>query len=145
MGQSFESIDVGETIQGKPFSPTRETIREFCDASLDYNPLHLDDEYMTGSFGKTKFSGVIMHGMTNFGVLTKMLTDWLYPIGGVHRRLEARWKAPVKPGDTIFPKATISAKKSTGKSRWVVLAVELKNQNGAEIAVGEALAEFPLP
>jgi 3-hydroxybutyryl-CoA dehydratase len=70
----FESLVVGHEIVGKPFAPTRETIREFCDASLDYNPLHLDDNYMKGSFGKSSFGGIIMHGMTNFGLLTRMLT-----------------------------------------------------------------------
>ncbi|RAI44653.1 phosphate acetyltransferase [Rhodoplanes roseus] len=140
---SFESLAIGDTIAGTPFAPTRETIREFCDASLDYNPLHWDDAYMKGNFGKTSFGGIIMHGMTNFGILTKMLTDWLYPMGGVHRRLETRWKAPVKPGDTIVPTGTITAKKETAGSRWAVIAVEIKNQHGTTIAQGEAMAEFP--
>ncbi len=60
---------------------------------------------MQGNFGKTNFGGIIMHGMNNFGVITRMLTDWLYERGGVQRRLETRWKAPVKPGDTITPHA----------------------------------------
>jgi len=97
----FESLVVGQEIMGKPFAPTRETIREFCDASLDYNPLHLDDNYMKSSFGKTSFGGIIMHGMTNFGLLTGMLTDWAYAHDAVHRRLETRWRLPVKPGDVI--------------------------------------------
>ena len=33
----------------------RESIRLFCDASLDYNPLHLDDDYMKGSFRQDQF------------------------------------------------------------------------------------------
>jgi len=103
----FDELVVGYEISGSPFSPTRETIREFCEASLDFNPLHLDDEYMKGRFGKTEFGGIIMHGMNNFAVITRMLTDWLYPIGGVQRRLETRWKIPVKPGDTISPRAVI--------------------------------------
>ena len=101
---AFETLKAGQQIDGTPFSPTRESIRDFCEASLDYNPLHLDDDYMQGSFGKTQFGGIIMHGMNNFGVITKMLTDWLYPQGGVQRRLETRWKIPVKPGDTITPR-----------------------------------------
>jgi acyl dehydratase len=143
MSQTFETIQIGHSIAGKPWSPTRETIREFCEASLDYNPLHWDDDYMKGSFGKTHFGGIIQHGMTNFGILTKMITDWLYPMGGVHRRLETRWKTPVKPGDTIYPSGTVSAKKATQKSRWAVLTIELKNQHGAMVATGEALVEFP--
>ena len=81
MTNAFEETRVGQRLDGPRFAVTRETIRAFCDASLDYNPLHLDDKYMEGSFGKTEFGGVIMHGMTNFGLVSRMLTDWLYPRG----------------------------------------------------------------
>lgn len=143
MNTAFDTIQTGQVINGTPFSPTRESIREFCEASLDFNPLHLDDEYMKGNFGKTSFGGIIMHGMNNFGVISKMLTDWLYPMGGVHRRLETRWKAPVKPGDTIQPTAVITSMKETLRSRWVTLDVQVKNQRGEVVAVGEAMVEFP--
>ncbi len=136
-------IKTGLVIQGTSFSPTRETIWEFCEASLDYNPLHWDDEYMKGNFGKTNFGGIIMHGMSNFSLITKMLTDWAYPLGGNHKRLETRWKSPVKPGDTIRPVGTITKSKKTEKSTWVVMAVQVKNQDDTLVAEGEALLEFP--
>ena len=139
----FDELVVGYEISGSPFSPTRETIREFCEASLDFNPLHLDDEYMKGRFGKTEFGGIIMHGMNNFAVITRMLTDWLYPIGGVQRRLETRWKIPVKPGDTISPRAVIREIKTTERSRWIRLDVEVLNQRNELVAQGDAMAEFP--
>ena len=145
MDEAFDALEQGHAINGPSFSVSRETIREFCEASLDFNPLHWDDAYMKGSFGKTKFDGIIMHGMTNFGLITRMLTDWLYPLGGVQRRLETRWKMPVKPGDSIQPVARISKKKQTRTSRWVVLDIEVKNQRGETVAIGEAMAEFPRP
>jgi acyl dehydratase len=144
MSHPFDNILTGTRIEGVPFSPTRESIREFCEASLDFNPLHLDDEYMKGSFGKTHFGGIIMHGMNNFGVISKMLTDWLYPIGGVHRRLETRWKSPVKPGDTIRPQAVVTARKETAKSRWITLDVLVLNQRDEVVTQGEAMVEFPV-
>ena len=143
MNNAFDTIKTGMSIQGMPFSPTRESIREFCEASLDFNPLHLDDEYTKGNFGKTNFGGIIMHGMNNFGIINKMLTDWVYPLGGIHRRLETRWKVPVKPGDTIQPNAVVTATKKTEKSRWATLDVEVTNQRGEIVAVGEAMVEFP--
>ena len=143
MTSAFDSIQSGMKVQGTPFSPTRESIREFCEASLDFNPLHLDDEYTRSSFGKTNFGGIIMHGMNNFGVINKMLTDWLYPLGGVHRRLETRWKVPVKPGDTITPSAVVTATRKTGKSQWANLDVKVTNQRGEIVAAGEAMVEFP--
>ncbi|MBP7598297.1 MAG: MaoC family dehydratase [Pseudoxanthomonas sp.] len=137
-------FEAGHKITGTPFSPTRETIRAFCEASLDFNPLHLDDEYMKGDFGKTNFGGIIMHGMNNFGVITKMLTDWIYAHGGVQRRLETRWKMPVKPGDTITPSAVVKAGKDTQTGRWFMLDVQVQNQRGEVVAVGEAMVEIPL-
>jgi len=140
----YDSIAAGEAFKGVPFEVSRETIRDFAEGSLDFNPLHLDDNYMHGQFGKTKFKGVIMHGMTNFGLLTRMLTDWLAPRGGVHKRMETRWLAPVYPGDTITPAGKVQQKNATGKSRWMVIDVEMLNQKGELIAAGEAMAEFPL-
>jgi len=144
MADAYDTIAPGLAVPGPAFAVTRETIREFCEASLDFNPLHLDDKYMEGSFGKTKFGGIIMHGMTNFGLLTRMLTDWAMPLGGVHRRLETRWRAPVKPGDTIQPQARVTAKQATHRSRWVTLDVLMLNQRGETIATGEAMVEFPV-
>lgn len=145
MHHLFDTLQPGHVIEGEDFGPTRESIRAFCEASLDFNPLHLDDTYMQGSFGKTHFGGIIMHGMNNFGVITKMLTDWLYPAGGVQRRLETRWKAPVKPGDTITPSAVVSAVRATAEGRWANLDVKVQNQRGEIVAVGEAMVEFPVP
>ena len=143
MSAAFDLIRVGDSIEGEPFAVSRASIREFCDASLDYNPLHLDDDYMQGSFGKTQFGGVIMHGMTNFGLISRMLTDWLYARGAIHRRLETRWLAPVRPGDEIRPQAVVTARKTTAGGRWITLDVQMRNQRGEQVARGEAMAEFP--
>ena len=140
----YDSINAGDAFKGTAFAVSRETIRDFAEGSLDFNPLHLDDNYMHGQFGKTRFKGVIMHGMTNFGLLTRMLTDWLGPRGGVHKRLETRWLAPCYPGDTIIPVGKVKQKNITGKSRWMLIGVEMRNQSGELIAAGDAMAEFPL-
>ncbi len=43
MTTSFDKLSTGDTIDGPSFAVSRESIRLFCDGSLDYNPLHLDD------------------------------------------------------------------------------------------------------
>jgi 3-hydroxybutyryl-CoA dehydratase len=141
---NFDSLEPGSRIDGPSFAVSRESIRLFCEASLDYNPLHLDDDYMAGEFGKTKFDGIIMHGMNNFGLITRMLTDWAEPLRATHRRLETRWLKPVKPGDTIQPQGTVKSKTRSEKARWVVIDVTVHNQHGEPVASGEALVEFPL-
>jgi acyl dehydratase len=143
MTTTFESLNPGDSIAGAPFPVSRESIRLFCDASLDYNPLHLDDDYMKGQFGKTQFGGIIMHGMNNFGLISRMITDWAYAAGAVHRRLETRWVKPVRPGDTIRPAGTVASKQATAKSRWVLIDVVVRNQQDEKVATGEAMVEFP--
>ncbi|HLZ04458.1 MAG TPA: MaoC family dehydratase [Bradyrhizobium sp.] len=144
MTVTFDNLRAGDTIIGPSFAVSRESIRLFCDASLDYNPLHLDDAYMKGNFGKTSFGGIIMHGMNNFGLITRMLTDWAMPSGAIHRRLETRWVKPVKPGDTIRPSGIIKTKQVTSKSRWVLIDVIVQNQRDEPVATGEAMVEFPV-
>lgn len=140
---NFDAVATGDLIDGQSFAVTRESIRLFCDASLDYNPLHLDDAYMQGNFGKTNFGGIVMHGMNNFGLISRMLTDWAGPPGAVHRRLETRWIKPVRPGDTIRPSGVVKSKQATVKSRWVLIDVMVRNQNDEKVATGEAMVEFP--
>jgi 3-hydroxybutyryl-CoA dehydratase len=142
MATNFETLTPGTRIDGPKFAVSRESIRDFCDGSLDYNPLHLDDDYMKGDFGGTNFGGIIMHGMNNFGLMTRMLTDWAYPLGAVHRRLETRWLKPVRPGDIIQPTGTVKGKTRSPKSGWVVIEVVVHNQRGEPVATGEALVEF---
>jgi 3-hydroxybutyryl-CoA dehydratase len=131
MTTTFDSLAAGDAIAGPKLAVTRESVRHFCDAPLD-DPLH-PDESMKGSAGKT-----------NFGLISRMITDWAYPAGAVHRRLETHWVKPVKPGDLIQPSGTIKAKQSTAKSRWVLIDVVVRNQHGEKVATGEAMVEFPM-
>ena len=143
MAATFESLNAGDAIEGPKFAVSRQSIRLFCDASLDYNPLHLDDEFMKGDFGKTNFGGIIMHGMNSFGLISRMITDWAYPLDAIHRRLETRWVKPVRPGDTIQPSGIVKSKQVTSNSRWVLIDVLVCNQAGEKVATGEAMVEFP--
>src|SRR2546427_9512929 len=117
MTTTFESLSAGDAIDGPKFAVSRESIRLFCDASLDYNPLHLDDDYMKGNFGKTNFGGIIMHGMNNFGLISRMITDWACPAGAVHRRFETRGGKPGPPRATIPPPRNNKGQQTTEKTR----------------------------
>ena len=141
---AFDAVQVGQVVTGEPLTVTVEHIKNFAEASHDYNALHLDENFMESTkFGKTQFEGVIAHGLFNFSRISKTLTDWLWPQGALHRRLETRHLTPVYPGDTITTYATVASKYQTLKSRWIQMDIELKNQKGQIIASGEALAEYP--
>lgn len=139
----YEEIEIGHVIDGPSIDVTKDMIREFAEASFDFNALHLDDTFMGREFGKTRFEGVIAHGMMTFSLMTRMMTDWLWPRGGIHRRLEARWLKPVYHDDTITFRATVSNKLKTLKGQWILFNLEVNNQNGDLVATGESMAESP--
>jgi acyl dehydratase len=84
-----------------------------------------------------------MHGINNFGLISRMITDRAYPAGAIHRRLETRWVKPVRPGDTIQPTGIVKSKQATANSRWVLIEVMARSQNDEKVATGEAMVEFP--
>lgn len=129
MATTFDSVCAGDSIDGPRVAVSRNVMRLCCEASSD-NPLKLDDACMKSRAG--------------FGPITRMITEWAYPAGATHRRLETRWIKPVQPGDTIQPSGIVRAKQSTGKSRWVLIELQVKNQRGEKVATGEARVEFPM-
>jgi len=138
-----QEIQVGQRIHGPTVTVTNEMIRQFAEASCDFNALHLDDKFMERSFGKTRFDKVIAHGMMTFSLMTRMMTDWLWPRGKTHRRLETRWLKPVYPGDTITCSATVTKQIKTLKGNWILFSLQVKNQKGELVATGESMAESP--
>jgi len=120
---------------------TQEGIRRYAEASGDYNPIHVDEEYAR----TTPFGGTIAHGMLVLAYLSEMMAaafgdDWL--AGG---RLKVRFRAPARPGDTLTARAeTRRARLPDGQARQVsddrVLeyGIECCNQRGEALVSGTA-------
>ena len=100
----YDEISIGDEIPGPELRVTREAIEEFAAASFDHNPLHWDDKFLreTKFTGDTQFDDVIMHGLMTYSLMTRAMTDWLWPDNGNHRRLETRFRKPIYPGDATF-------------------------------------------
>ena len=143
-GLTYASIDVGWQFPGPRVSVTREMIQEFATASYDHNPLHWDNDYLekTVFAGGKKFDDVIGHGLMTYSLMTRAMTDWLWPDVGEHRRLETRFRKPVYPGDVIAINGQVTDKRETKKGKWLVCDLTVTNQHGDTVATGEALAEI---
>lgn len=136
-------IEPGFALEGPAFTVSHATIKAFARSVMDFNPLHLDDGFMRDTrFGKTQFEGVIMHGQTAYGLVTRMFTDWAAEVEGELRRVELRFLKPVHPGNTITPSATVQLSKDTTTSHWLVFDVSVTNQDGVLTARGEAQVEL---
>ncbi len=137
----WDQIVPGEPRKTILYTSTLEAIQKYCRVVGDLHPLYFDEEYA----GKSPYEGLIappaIHILLMFACTPA--DDWMYPLGGIHRRLETRWKAAIKPGDTITPSAVVTSKKQTAQSRWLSLDILVRNQRGEILAQAEAMVEFP--
>ncbi len=101
-GYDIEDIAVGMSAE------TAKTITDadivlFAGVSTDVNAVHMDEE-----FGKTTmFGGRIAHGMLSASLLSAVLGNRLPGPGTIYLSQSLRFRAPVRPGDTVHAKATV--------------------------------------
>ena len=102
------SATIGKTI-------TDADIVLFAGISTDTNAVHLDEE-----FGKsTAFGGRIAHGMLSAGFLSAALGAHLPGPGTIYLGQTLKFKAPVRPGDTV--KTTVTVKEVVVEKKRAIM------------------------
>ena len=120
-------------------------ISAYAAASYDFNPLHLDQDWMAeAEFGSTRFGEVIAHGLMIYSLVTRMLTDVVYPLGGWHERCEMRFTAPVRAGDTVTTSGVVSHVRRIGGQLLYTATVRAERQDATVVAIGDAMGRVPL-
>lgn len=101
-GYDIEDITVGMSAEtGKTI--TDADIVMFAGVSTDVNAVHMDEE-----FGKsTMFGGRIAHGMLSASLISAVLGNRLPGPGVIYMSQSLRFRAPVRPGDTVRAKVTV--------------------------------------
>jgi 3-hydroxybutyryl-CoA dehydratase len=94
-------------------------------------------------FGSTRFGEVIAHGLMTYSLVTRMLTDVVYPLGGWHERCEMRFNAPVRAGDTVTTSGVVSHVRQMGAQLLYAAAVRAERQDATVVAVGDAMGRVP--
>jgi 3-hydroxybutyryl-CoA dehydratase len=101
-GYYFEDLAVGMTEAfGKTI--TDADIVMFSGVSGDTNPLHLDDSFAA----RTQFGGRIAHGMLTASLLSTIFGTRMPGPGCIYMSQAIRFRAPVRPGDTVLARATV--------------------------------------
>jgi 3-hydroxybutyryl-CoA dehydratase len=140
----FEELELGYEIPPQSKAINQEKITRNAEASLDYNPIHIDPEYCRkiNLLGK---GTTIAHGMMTLSFMGKIVTDWVYPAGGYMKSLEGKFTAPVRPGDEIAVHAVVTEKHYAAKKEdnFVVLDIWCENQDRTKVSVGSASAVIP--
>ena len=94
---------------------TEADIVMFAGVSGDNNAVHLDEEFAQ----TTPFKGRIAHGMLSASVISAAIAGRLPGPGTIYLSQNLRFKAPVRPGDTV--RATVTVKEVLTEKRRVVL------------------------
>jgi 3-hydroxybutyryl-CoA dehydratase len=108
----------------------------FAAVTGDNNPVHLDAEFAaTTSFGER-----IAHGMLSAGYISAVIGTTLPGPGAIYLSQSLRFKRPVKIGDEVTARATIT-EIDAAKARVTLATVCLVN--GKPVVEGEALIMVP--
>lgn len=126
----YEDIEIGEVEEYGKYDVTKEEIKEFA-RKYDPQPFHLDEEAAKESiFGELVASGwhtaaIMMH-------LSVEGSDEETAFLGSFGIDELRWKAPVRPGDTLRRRSNVIEKRlseSRDDRGYVKSRIEGLNQN----------------
>jgi 3-hydroxybutyryl-CoA dehydratase len=108
----------------------------FSAVSADINPVHLDETFAAG----TVFKGRIAHGMLSASLISGVLANRLPGPGTIYLGQNLKFKAPVRPGDTVT--ATVTIKEVNIDKKRVVLDTTC-TVAGKAVIEGEATVMFP--
>ncbi|MBU4433305.1 MAG: MaoC family dehydratase [Alphaproteobacteria bacterium] len=108
----------------------------FAAVTGDNNPVHLDADYAA----TTAFGERIAHGMLSAGYISAVIGTQLPGPGAIYMSQSLRFKRPVKIGDEVTARATIT-EIDTAKARVTLATVCLVN--GKPVLEGEALIMVP--
>ncbi len=103
----------------------------FAGVTTDTNPVHLDEEFAK----TTAFGGRIAHGMLSVGFISAVLGTRLPGPGTIYLGQTLKFKAPVRPGDTVT--ATVTVKEIIPEKKRVILET-VCTVHGKPVIEGEA-------
>jgi 3-hydroxybutyryl-CoA dehydratase len=113
---------------------TREKIRLYAEASGDYNPIHIDEEFAR----QTPAGGIIAHGMLILAYISELMTS-VFGQGWLHDgKLDVRFRAPARPGDVIKVSGKIHKIEIIEADKVVTCDVLCSNQKDEAVINGEA-------
>ena len=137
VGLFWEDWELGKSFISSARTVTETYIVMFAGISGDYNPLHINEEHCK----KTQFGTRIAHGPLVYAIAAGLLfqlhlyDDTLIAFLGFEN---LRFTKPVKIGDTIHAKVTVTELTETSKADRGVMKrlLQVINQNGDVVQEG---------
>ena len=133
----FQDFEIGDKIVTQGRTITEADIVSFAGLSGDFNPLHLDADYMRDSM----FGERIAHGLLVLSAASGLAWQLGFMAGTVEAFLSLEWKfrAPVKIGDTIHVEAEVKQRKAMPSANGGIVSLDVlvKNQAGKTTQKGQ--------
>lgn len=103
VGYFIEDLAVGMSASFQK-TVTEADIVLFAGVSGDTNPVHINEEYAKTTF----FKGRIAHGMLGAAYISTVLGTRMPGPGAIYLSQNLRFRAPVRAGDTVTARVTVS-------------------------------------
>ena len=130
-GYNLEDLSVGMNATFAK-TITEADIVMFAGASGDNNAVHINEEFAQ----TTPFKGRIAHGMLTASVISAAIAGRMPGPGTIYMGQNLRFKAPVRPGDTVH--ATVTVRELFPEKGRVALTT-VCTVNGKVVIEGDAL------
>lgn len=131
----FEDIQIGDSAEYAK-TLTEADILMFSAVSGDDNPVHINQEYAESSMFETR----IAHGMLTASLISTVVGTRLPGNGTVYLSQSTRFKAPVKIGETVTARVTVTELDPAKKRVKFATACLVK---GKVVLEGESLVIAP--
>ena len=134
-GRGYDEVAVGESF-ARTITITETHLVLGAGLIGDFNPHHVDEEYAKGS----RFGTRILHGMITSAMMGAPVGMYFHGTAVAYLEHAARFKAPVRAGDTLTTTWTVAAKepKPAHGGGIVVLAGVCRNHQGTVVAEADA-------
>jgi 3-hydroxybutyryl-CoA dehydratase len=134
MNLKLSEIRVGSILPELVKNIVQEDINLYAEASLDHNPIHIDEEFAK----KTPSGGTIAHGMLILAYVSQMMTN-AFGISWINSgRLNIRFKAPACPGDCIKVQGKVTKLSNVEGQLRISCNILCSNQKEEVVITGEA-------
>jgi 3-hydroxybutyryl-CoA dehydratase len=140
---NFKSVNCGDVLPEIKQHITQEDTWRYAAASLDYNPVHTNPEWCKTAqvFG---LPTTVVHGNQTMSLMTTVITNWAFPVGGRLKRMEVKLFKPVPVDSTCSYGAVVTEKHPIGKGEnFVTLELWARNQDGEKVAAGTSQVILP--
>src|SRR3954447_1735456 len=130
-GKWFEDTKVGDTFTAS-LTVTETHLVLAAGLLGDFNPLHVDEVYAAG----TRMRGRILHGTFTGAIISAPAGMYFHGTAIAYLEHNCRFKAPVRPGDTLRTRGTITGRTEKTRQGGGIVGVlaRCESQRGEVVA-----------